>query len=567
MAIPYIFGNQTGIVPLSELDSNFSYVGGSSGVTYTPTGTGAVATTVQAKLRQTVSVLDFGATGNGTTDDTTSFQNAVNAAIGGRLIVPPGTYKLGTISLLSNSEYDFGEAIFYPTAATSDTWLFQVVGKTNVKIRGGVFSIASYTPAGTYVPAYSTVGTSWANGYFYGGTGIYINSGCTFIEVSGCKFNGYLGSVNVYDSSYVSVHDTTSYNGLAGLSAVANAASSNMTGIQFTNNTIVGCGDDGIALLVRNSSGTASISSSVVSGNYIDKTRLFATAVLSAVGIRLANISVTPAGSIINCVVSNNTLRNVITHGLFIHNTINCSITNNLIDGFGASSSPAFQLGVAATTNITGLTFTNNECRGQVIANKCIDANYIATSTISNNVLIGGNGDSIIGGLNIIQCCFTGNQFVSAVGPAFRLTGTSDYNVIVGNNVTQSNDPWIVTTGTYSRVGNNVGQLLKDFQTPAQAGTVTPNVLRNTCLQIACTSTMTSFTVGLSTNTVPDGQPFTIVVRNQTVSTAVTTTWVAGYKLATWGSLANGFTRTITFLWDGGNSVWTEASRSSDIAN
>ncbi len=48
-----------------------------SQVTYTPAGTGAVATTVQSKLRETVSVTDFGAIGNGTTDDTTSIRNAI----------------------------------------------------------------------------------------------------------------------------------------------------------------------------------------------------------------------------------------------------------------------------------------------------------------------------------------------------------------------------------------------------------------------------------------------------------------------------------------------------------
>jgi hypothetical protein len=59
MAIPYTFASQTGPIPLSELDSNFAYVGDSSGVIYSPAGTHAVATTVQTKLRQTISVFNF----------------------------------------------------------------------------------------------------------------------------------------------------------------------------------------------------------------------------------------------------------------------------------------------------------------------------------------------------------------------------------------------------------------------------------------------------------------------------------------------------------------------------
>ena len=78
MTIPYTFASQTGPIPLSQLDSNFAYVGDSSGVTYTPAGTGAVATTVQTKLRESVSVKDFGAVGNGSTDDTAAIQAAIN---------------------------------------------------------------------------------------------------------------------------------------------------------------------------------------------------------------------------------------------------------------------------------------------------------------------------------------------------------------------------------------------------------------------------------------------------------------------------------------------------------
>ena len=64
---------------------------------YLPAGTGAVATTVQSKLRETVSVKDFGAKGDGVTDDTAAFTTAANAAIGvgiTELQVPAGTYLL-----------------------------------------------------------------------------------------------------------------------------------------------------------------------------------------------------------------------------------------------------------------------------------------------------------------------------------------------------------------------------------------------------------------------------------------------------------------------------------------
>jgi hypothetical protein len=69
----------------------------SSLVTYTPAGANAVTTTVQAKLRQSVSVIDFGASPSNTSgQNTTAFQNALNAH--DTIYVPDGTYLCGALT-------------------------------------------------------------------------------------------------------------------------------------------------------------------------------------------------------------------------------------------------------------------------------------------------------------------------------------------------------------------------------------------------------------------------------------------------------------------------------------
>jgi hypothetical protein len=68
----------------------------SSEVTFLQAGTGAVTRTAQAKMRDTVSVKDFGAVGDGAANDTAAIQAAVNSlsTTGGELFFPPGTYRI-----------------------------------------------------------------------------------------------------------------------------------------------------------------------------------------------------------------------------------------------------------------------------------------------------------------------------------------------------------------------------------------------------------------------------------------------------------------------------------------
>lgn len=87
--------------------SSATNVSSSEDLNYIPAGTGAVATNVQTKLRESVNVKDFGAVGDGVADDTAEIQAAIDysASSGKAIYFPAGTYLVSRAGTIYSTYY------------------------------------------------------------------------------------------------------------------------------------------------------------------------------------------------------------------------------------------------------------------------------------------------------------------------------------------------------------------------------------------------------------------------------------------------------------------------------
>ena len=124
----------------------------SSKLSFLPSGTGAVATTVQTKLRETVSVKDFGAVGDGS-DEYTEILAAWTYCLanGKNLYFPAGTYSCGALSFpfgringltpvslldcLNITIHGDGPNTVFQTASVTGADVIQINGAKNLHFR------------------------------------------------------------------------------------------------------------------------------------------------------------------------------------------------------------------------------------------------------------------------------------------------------------------------------------------------------------------------------------------------------------------------------------------------
>jgi len=244
ITIPNTFAGSTGPIPLSQLDNNFSTVvngingigngtnslanvsitGGSISnvsmssvdVSFLQSGANAVTRTVQSKLRDVVSVKDFGAVGNGVADDTAAISSAINSikTSGGIVFFPKGVYNCTPITITTALNVALvGEDKQASTLALTATGtLLTFSAATNLFISQMCFQLTG-------------VAQSIANTY-----GVLINSGSSNCTVDSCWFVGF-------------ANDGLRFAGTSG---------TQMSGHKTTNNIFVGNGGNQLSYIYSN---------------------------------------------------------------------------------------------------------------------------------------------------------------------------------------------------------------------------------------------------------------------------------------------------------------------------
>lgn len=144
-------------------------------------GAGAQIRTVQSKLRDVVSVKDFGAVGDGVTDDTAAIQTALNyAENGGKVVLfPAGVYIVSSALTVTN---DSDGGITLEGESTSD-YLFS--SGSVLKYTGGAGTMLTFD--GTASPIFCKLKNLTFLGNASADAGVKLNRGW-FFNVEGCVF-------------------------------------------------------------------------------------------------------------------------------------------------------------------------------------------------------------------------------------------------------------------------------------------------------------------------------------------------------------------------------------------
>ena len=167
-------------------------------LSYVNVGTSAVSRALNARINDVYSVKDFGATGNGTTDDTSAIQAALNT---GKIIYfPSGTYKItSTLTMTTSYGGIIGDGISTQIAPNFTTGNIITIGDGTNEFRGFIFSQFQIWPSvvmtsGYAMQAQKVTYSVWHDVHL-GGNGVYSDASNTAHLWQGIYFDRFAENI------------------------------------------------------------------------------------------------------------------------------------------------------------------------------------------------------------------------------------------------------------------------------------------------------------------------------------------------------------------------------------
>ena len=407
----------------------------------------AVGRTVHQKLQESVSVRDFGATGDGVTDDAPAIQAAldyVNNSSVKALYFSPGKYRIASSVTLGATS--FGAVLYgdggFSDASSSIFVDFNGVGLFNqsasVQIRGLSF-VGIRAGTSVAVKNARTVNTDDVDTW-----------------ISGCSFENFDTCVQHVGRGLLVTNNTFALSGLA-IDISWPTSGTDGTGVQAL--------PYGLRKWLIASNFFHSLSRAIdITGANAQFFRA-ATIVGNVMDIGRSFFR----GPISFSTISGNTIQNANATPISISQVCeNVVITGNSIGGYeGTDSSvfkPAFCISFDSGTTVNNVSITANTF--QYTTTGCIRSEAaLVNCVIASNSFRSYNLDAATAfAINVTgdltRCSITGNIFDTNPGNtrAIRVAGTATYSVIEGN-------AWDVSQGELSNINTLVGSVVQADQT------------------------------------------------------------------------------------------------------
>lgn len=397
----------------------------SGSIIFTPAGTGAVATTVQSKLRESVSVADFDATGDGVADDTAEVQAALSS--GAKIVRVPDNFNLlvtAGLSVPAGVTFEFGGG----AQITSSGFTTRVID-----LLTGSKLINATIVGSSNNPAVRTIGVAGATvqGLTLSGCvqGIYARvtapDSISGLKVLDCTIDATTYGIileNVYDAQIKgNTISTTEVNSGACVESVVGAALAGMCERVVIDGNKLGDSRAGVNLL--------GAKYCTVSNNHVN----------CQTGIQLRNTD--------HCIVNANRVEDARDLGINMDrsNYYNV-ISNNTLNNCGNAGIGMTEDVASADTDII------RYCT--IIGNTIINSVVLAAFPTTTGNGIEFNGD-------VEYCTIVGNAITNNVGSGIRIRSGCNNNVIDGNMIANNDEHGIYLTAdsaniTGNHISNNV---------------------------------------------------------------------------------------------------------------